>query len=78
MAFYLAETAATDRPSTLARRLTSINKVDRAAGLPALTANLGVGETLKGIRRVYGTEQSGKHPLFTDDLSAIVGSLPPG
>ena len=78
VAFYLGETAATHRPSTLARRLTSINKVHRAAGLRALTANLGVGETLKGIRRVYGTEQSGKHPLFTDDLSAMVGSLPPG
>jgi hypothetical protein len=37
VAFYLGETAATHRPSTLARRLTSMNKVHRAAGLPALT-----------------------------------------
>src|SRR5664279_2993859 len=35
VAFYLGEMAATLRPSTLARRLTSINKVHRAAGHPA-------------------------------------------
>jgi hypothetical protein len=73
VAFYLGETAATHRPSTLARRLTSIihniNKVHRAAGLPALTANLGVGETLKGIRRVHGTEQAGKR-RYSPTISA--------
>jgi len=80
VAFYLGETAATHRPSTLARRLTSINKVHRAAGhpAPALAEHLSVGETLKGIRRVHGTEQTGKHPLFTDDLRAMVGALPCG
>ena len=78
--FYLGETAATHRPSTLARRLTSINKVHRAAGhpAPAVAEHLSVGETLKGIRRVHGTEQIGKHPLFTDDLRAMVESLPRG
>ena len=80
VAFYLGEMAATHRPSTLARRLTSINKVHRAAGhsAPALTEHLSVGETLKGIRRVHGTEQTGKRPLFTDDLRAMVEALPPG
>src|ERR1035438_4869804 len=34
VALYLGEIAATHRPSTLARRLTSINKVHRAAGHP--------------------------------------------
>lgn len=80
VAFYLGETAATHRPSTLARRLTSINKVHRAAGhpAPALAEHLSVGETLKGIRRVHGTQQIGKRPLFTDDLRAMVESLPSG
>jgi integrase len=80
VAFYLAETAATHRPSTLTRRLTSINKVHRAAGhpAPAGTEHLGVGETLKGIRRVHGTGQAGKHPLFTSDLRAMVEALPRG
>ncbi len=77
---YLGEIAATHRPSTLSRRLTSINKVHRAAGLPApaLMEHLSVGETLKGIRRVHGTAQKGKQPLFTGDLRAIVDSLPCG
>jgi len=80
VAFYLGEIATTHRPSTLARRLISINKVHRAAGhpAPALTEHLSVGETLKGIRRVHGTEQIGKRPLFTDDLRAMVERLPSG
>jgi len=73
-------TAATHRPSTLTRRLTSINKVHRAAGhpAPAVTEHLSVGETLKGIRRVHGTEPAAKHPLFTGDLRAMVDTLPRG
>jgi integrase len=80
VAFYLGETARTHRPSTLTRRLTSINKVHRAAGhpAPAVTEHLSVGETLKGIRRVHGTEPAGKHPLFTGDLRAMVDTLPRG
>jgi len=77
---YLGEAASTHRPATLARRLTSINKVHRAAGHPppALMEHLGVGEMLKGIRRIHGTAQTGKQPLFTGDLRAMVDSLPPG
>jgi site-specific recombinase XerD len=80
VAFYLGETAATHRPSTLVRRLTSINKVHRAAGhaAPALMEHLSVGETLKGIRRVHGTGQIGKRALFTDDLRTMVEALPQG
>jgi integrase len=37
-----------------------------------------VGETLKGIRRVHGTGQTGKRALFTDDLRAMVERLPRG
>jgi integrase len=80
VAVYLAQMAATLRPSTLTRRLTSINKVHRAAGYPApaLMEHLSVGETLKGIRRVHGTGQIGKRPLFTDDLRAMAEALPDG
>ena len=80
VAFYLGATAATHRPSTLTRRLTSINKVHRAAGYPApaLMEHLNVGETLKGIRRIHGTRQTAKRPLFTDDLRTIIAALPPG
>jgi site-specific recombinase XerD len=77
---YLGEIAATHRPATLSRRLTSINKVHRVAGLPApaLMEHLSVGEVLKGIRRTRGTAQIGKQPLFTNELRTIVDSLPRG
>jgi site-specific recombinase XerD len=80
VARYLSESSASLRPGTLSRRLTSINKVHRAAGYPApaLLDNLVVGETLKGIRRVHGTEQRAKSPLFTDDLRRMVAALPVG
>jgi integrase len=36
-----------------------------------------VSETLKGIRRTRGTAQTGKLPLFTDQLREMVAALPP-
>jgi integrase len=80
VALYLGEMAASHRPSTLARWLTSINKVHRAAGhpAPALSEHLSVGETLKGIRRVHGTAPEAKRALFTEQLRAMVDALPPG
>lgn len=77
---YLADLAHKFRVSTLTRRLTAINKVHRAAGhpAPALMEHLSVGETLKGIRHARGTEQTGKSPLLTDDLRAIVDAVPLG
>ncbi len=80
VAFYLSELAGTHRPSTLARRLTSINRVHRAAGQhpPAVRDHLAVGETLKGIRRVHGANQTGKQALFTEDLRHMVDALPSG
>jgi site-specific recombinase XerD len=77
---YLAECAASHKPVTLARRLTSINKVHRAAGhpAPALMEHLSVGEMLKGIRRVHGTAPTGKQALFTGDLKAMIEALPRG
>jgi site-specific recombinase XerD len=80
VALYLSEASRSLRPGTLNRRLTSINKVHRAAGLaaPALADDLVVGETLKGIRRVHGTEQAAKQPLFTDELRRMVAALPGG
>ena len=80
VALYLSESSHSLRPGTLTRRLTSINKAHRAAGhpAPALAGDLVVGETLKGIRRVHGTEQAAKQPLFTEDLRRMVAALPAG
>ena len=80
VAFYLGELGQTHRAATLARRLTSMNKVHRAAGhpAPALVEHLAVGETLKGIRRRHGTESRGKRPLFTEQVRAMLEALPRG
>ena len=80
IALYLTDASNTLRPGTLNRRLTSINKAHRAAGhpAPALPDALLVAETLKGIRRVHGTDQAAKQPLFTDDLRRMVSALPAG
>jgi len=78
LALYLADFGGRQAAATLARRLTSINKVHRAAGHPApgLMEHLPVGETLKGIRRTHGTEQHPKQPLFTAELRVIADHLP--
>lgn len=78
IAFYLSEFGGRQAAATLTRRLTSINKVHRAAGhsAPALMQHLAVGETLKGIRRTHGTEQTPKQPLFTEHLRAMIDRLP--
>lgn len=78
VAFYLSEFGGKLAAATLTRRLTSLNKVHRAAGhpAPALMQNLPVGETLKGIRRTHGTEQRPKQPLFTENLRAMIERLP--
>lgn len=78
VAFYLGEFGGRQAAATLTRRLTSINKVHRAAGYPApaLMEHLPVGETLKGIRRTHGTEQTPKQPLFTENLRVMIDRLP--
>jgi integrase len=80
IALYLTESSRSLRPGTLSRRLTSINIFHRAAGhpAPAVAGELVVAETLKGIRRVHGTVQRGKQPLFTDDLRQMTAGLSDG
>jgi integrase len=80
VALYLAALAATHKPATLARRLTSINKAHQAAGLdaPGRMGKAAVGETLKGIRRTLGVAQSGKRPLLTADIRKMIAGLPGG
>ncbi len=76
---YVSDLASTHAVSTITRRLTSITKAHQAAGFedsPASSRHFVVGETLKGIRRVLGTEQKGKAPLLTADVRSIVASSP--
>jgi site-specific recombinase XerD len=80
VALYLTALAATHKPATLSRRLTSINKAHQAAGLeaPGRMEKAAVGETLKGIRRTVGVAQAGKKPLLTADMQKLIAGLPGG
>ena len=78
VALYLVALAATHRPATITRRLTSIAKAHAAAGHPnpATTDHIVVAETLQGIRRTLGTAQPGKTLLLTADLIQVLAHLP--
>jgi integrase len=78
VALYLADRASTHRPATLRRRLTVIHHAHRSAGLesPGTMQQPLVSETLKGIRRTVGTAQTGKRPLYTAELRAMIAAMP--
>jgi site-specific recombinase XerD len=78
VALYLAALAATHRPATMTRRLTSITKAHQIAGhpSPATMQQPAVSETLKGIRRTLGTAQQTKAPLLTADVRRMLEALP--
>jgi site-specific recombinase XerD len=79
VALYLTDRAATLKTSSLARRLTTINRAHQAAGRPspATMQNAVVSEVWKGIKRKKGGAQHGKKPLLTSDLRRLVAELPP-
>jgi len=80
VALYLVALAATHRPATMTRRLTSIAKAHAIAGHPS-PANMQhpvVAETLQGIRRTLGVAQPAKTPLLTADLIKVLAHLDPG
>jgi site-specific recombinase XerD len=79
VALYLTDRAATLKASSLARRLTTINRAHQAAGQPspATMQNAIVSEVWKGIKRRKGTSQKGKKPFLTSDLRRVIAELPP-
>lgn len=78
VALYLTDRASILKTSSLARRLTTINRAHEAAGQPspATMRNAVVSEVWKGIKRRKGTAQQGKKPFLTEDLRHMVASLP--
>jgi site-specific recombinase XerD len=78
VALYLTDRAAILKASSLARRLTTINRAHQAAGQPspATMQNAIVSEVWKGIKRTKGTAQHGKKPFLTPDLRRIIAGLP--
>ncbi|MGA2132390.1 MAG: site-specific integrase [Bryobacteraceae bacterium] len=78
VALYLTDRAETRKTSSLARRLTTINRAHQVAGCPspATMQNALVSEVWKGIRRTKGIAQEGKKPLLTSDLRLVIAALP--
>jgi integrase len=78
VALYLTDRAGTLKTSSLARRLTTINRAHEAAGhpSPATMRHAVVSEVWKGIRRKKGTAEEGKKPFLTADLRKIIAELP--
>lgn len=78
VALYLTDRAETLKTSSLARRLTTINRAHQVAGYssPAVMQNAIVSEVWKGIRRTKGTVQVGKKPFLTPDLRRMLAAVP--
>lgn len=78
VALYLTDRVRTLKVSSLARRLTTINRAHQSAGQPspATMQNAVVSEVWKGIKRTVGAAQHGKKPFLTADLQHIIAELP--
>jgi integrase len=76
IALYLTDQASRLKTATLRRRLSSIAVAHRVAGVQDPTKDVRVQLTWAGIRRVHGVAQRGKDALSTDDLRAMIATLP--
>ena len=76
VAAYLTDLSQVAKPSTLARRLSSISQAHQAAGHETPTRHATVRAVWAGIRRTKGTAQEGKTPAVLADVRAMVGALP--
>jgi site-specific recombinase XerD len=76
LAAYLAHEAATHPVSTLQRRLSAISQAHQAAGRESPARSEVVRLTMKGIRRAKGTAPTQKAPAVTQDVQAMVATLP--
>ena len=73
---YITALADTAKVSTITRRATAISQAHEAAGYPSPTHSLPVRSVLKGIRKTKGTLQEGKSALLTEDIRAMVNTMP--
>lgn len=76
VAQYLAEHAATHKPSTLTRRCSAISTVHQAAGYDSPTATALVRTAMAGIRRVHRTAPAAKDPLLAHQVRRLLDALP--
>lgn len=77
VALYLTELAGRGyKASTLQRRMSAISQAHQAKEHDSPTQTPVVRRVMAGIRRVHGTAQIGKAPVMTEDLRAMVRTLP--
>jgi integrase len=74
--WYLTARAQHLKTSTLQLRLSAISQAHRLGGYELDTRHPYIKEVWAGIRREKGTAKEGKTPILTDDLRAMVRSLP--
>lgn len=75
VAGYLAAHAGVLSTATLVRRLASISKAHRIAGLPNAATTELVRATMRGIKRIHGSAQHQAKPLLRDDLLLVLDAM---
>jgi integrase len=77
LASYVADQAASGlRPSTIGRRLVSIDREHRIQNLPPPGRSPELREVLAGVRRTHGTAPRQVNAILTDDLRAMLAATP--
>ena len=77
-AAYIAECASHLKPGSIQRRLNAIAEAHKAARLDSPTHNALVRNTMKGIRRTFGTAPGQKAATLTEDIRAMVDATDDG
>jgi site-specific recombinase XerD len=75
---YITDLAAVQqrKVTMIERRLAAIRKAHRTARLMSPIEDIAVEQTMRGIRRSYGTQPKGKAAAVTDIVRAMVATLP--
>jgi integrase len=73
---YLSDRADSLKVATLNRRIAAITAAHRMAGQGLDGGHPAIARVLGGIRRVYGTKQTAKTAILTEDLRRMVRALP--
>lgn len=75
VALYLTAIAGVKASATLQRHLSSISQAHQGAGFESPTTSTLVRQTWRGIRRTFGTASTGKTPVRTADIRAMVATF---
>ena len=75
LALYLTHLSSYSKYSTLKRRLASISILHKTKGHYIDTKHPIIMENLMGIKRVKGSNQTGKKPLLINDLKTLINTI---